>query len=279
MFSQLVVPLDGSAIAARALGPAAVLAREVDAPIAVVGYAAATFVDDLRRQISAHLEEADLSGVRVEATVEATDRAVSECLADVMDATPGGLLCMSSIGRGRTGAIFGSVAEGVLRSHFGPILLLGPSCDVGRFRVGGVMVVPLDGSETSESILPIASSWSIVFHYEPEVVSVAGPDASGALAAAARGGADAGSETAYVHRMADRISTDIGRPVNFDMLHHDNAVDGIVGRLDDVGASLVAISTHGATGLGRLLAGSVAMGVVHRAPCPALVHRPPHLPE
>ncbi len=41
----------------------------------------------------------------------------------------------------------------------------------------------------------------------------------------------------------------------------------------DVGADLVVISSHGRTGLRRLLIGSVAETVVRHAPCPVLVLR------
>jgi nucleotide-binding universal stress UspA family protein len=43
----------------------------------------------------------------------------------------------------------------------------------------------------------------------------------------------------------------------------------------DVEADLVVVGTHGRGWLGHLLLGSVAEGVVHRAPCPVLVVRPP----
>jgi nucleotide-binding universal stress UspA family protein len=41
-----------------------------------------------------------------------------------------------------------------------------------------------------------------------------------------------------------------------------------------VGASLVVCSSHGRTGLSRVLMGSVAMGIVRRAACPVVVQRP-----
>ena len=42
-------------------------------------------------------------------------------------------------------------------------------------------------------------------------------------------------------------------------------------------ASLVALSTHGRTGLARVTLGSVAASLVHSAPSPVLLTRPPHL--
>ncbi len=44
----------------------------------------------------------------------------------------------------------------------------------------------------------------------------------------------------------------------------------------DVGADLVVLGTHGRTGLGRLLMGSVAERVIHKATCPVLTVRSPY---
>ncbi|MFN9367843.1 MAG: universal stress protein [Planctomycetia bacterium] len=41
----------------------------------------------------------------------------------------------------------------------------------------------------------------------------------------------------------------------------------------DEGAEMIVLGTHGRTGFGRLLMGSVAEAIVRRAPCPVLVYR------
>jgi nucleotide-binding universal stress UspA family protein len=48
----------------------------------------------------------------------------------------------------------------------------------------------------------------------------------------------------------------------------------IVQLASDIQADLIVVGTHGRGGLARLLLGSVAEGVVRRAPCPVLVVRP-----
>jgi nucleotide-binding universal stress UspA family protein len=48
----------------------------------------------------------------------------------------------------------------------------------------------------------------------------------------------------------------------------------IVQLASDIEADLIVVGTHGRSGLARLLLGSVAEGVVRRAPCPVLVVRP-----
>jgi nucleotide-binding universal stress UspA family protein len=54
----------------------------------------------------------------------------------------------------------------------------------------------------------------------------------------------------------------------------NTAVDGILAAGDQVKADLIAVATHGRSGLGRLVLGSVADGVVRRsADIPCLVIR------
>ena len=43
----------------------------------------------------------------------------------------------------------------------------------------------------------------------------------------------------------------------------------------ELGANLIAMGTHGRSGLGRILLGSVAEAVLRRAPCPVLTLRAP----
>jgi nucleotide-binding universal stress UspA family protein len=44
---------------------------------------------------------------------------------------------------------------------------------------------------------------------------------------------------------------------------------------EEIHADLIVMGTHGRTGLGRLLMGSVAEQVVRRAPCPVLTMKAP----
>ena len=44
---------------------------------------------------------------------------------------------------------------------------------------------------------------------------------------------------------------------------------------DEVGASVIVVTTHGRKGLGRLVLGSVTEAVLRDAPCPVLVVKPP----
>jgi nucleotide-binding universal stress UspA family protein len=55
--------------------------------------------------------------------------------------------------------------------------------------------------------------------------------------------------------------------------------DEIIAGAQESGADLIAMATHGRTGLGRLLFGSVAEAVLRRAPVPVFMIREPHTVE
>jgi nucleotide-binding universal stress UspA family protein len=58
-------------------------------------------------------------------------------------------------------------------------------------------------------------------------------------------------------------------------LTEGDTVDEVLRVAQEVNADLIVMGTHGRTGLGRLLMGSVAEQVVRRAPCPVLTVKAP----
>lgn len=273
MFERLLVPLDGSEAAARALGPAEQIADVVDSPLRVVSYVTTLTGQEVSDAIGAQLDEVDLADVSV--GISEPTASVASALVNEVRAVPGTMVVMTGRGAGRTGAALGTVADAFLQKGFGPVLLVGPECVPGRFRPGGTVVVPLDGSDRAASILPVVASWSMVVGGTPELVTVIDPSAP--IPGGSRRAGDDVLESNLVRAAATQLSTDIGRQVGYEVLHGSNAAKAIVTHAADTEASMIALATHGRTGLSRLVAGSVAMSVIHRAPCPVLVYRPPHL--
>ena len=54
-----------------------------------------------------------------------------------------------------------------------------------------------------------------------------------------------------------------------------DAYESIVKKAEEEGADMIIMSTHGRTGVGHMLVGSVTEQVVRRASCPVLSVRPP----
>lgn len=61
-----------------------------------------------------------------------------------------------------------------------------------------------------------------------------------------------------------------------EIIAHGEAASEIVRVAEERQADLIVISSHGRTGLGRILFGSTAEAVVRHASCPVLVVKPPH---
>ena len=273
MYSQVVVPLDGGAFSTRALGPAQQLAAACEAPLVLVSYAlTAAHTSDLRLAVKTLAAEIDHPAVVVK--VEQTGD-VARAIAKEVAADPGSLVCMSSVGRSHTSPMLGSVAEGVLREVTTPIVLVGPAARAEKFSLAGVMTVCLDGSTHAESILSIAASWSIVFGLRLRLMTVLGLNT--------RRAGDvppvAALDSVYLERIAGQLQPDVGLPIDVEMLPGNDPVGTIADAAQRQGFTLLAAATHGQSGWHRLVAGSVAMGLVHRAPCPVLAYRPPQLPR
>lgn len=146
------------------------------------------------------------------------------------------------------------------------------------------IVVALDGSDLAERILPhvvalgekFGSTVTLVRATASPVEAVGGTAGADALGAAAIDPtpiveADREEAGAYLAALVQRLASDF-REV--DSQHAEGpAGEVIVERAGALGADLIAMTTHGRGGLGRLVLGSVADEVVRRAPCPVLLVR------
>ena len=145
-------------------------------------------------------------------------------------------------------------------------------------------LVPLDGSPAAEAILPflvqIAGPLEIalvlVRAFEPAILSVVETSTRAAIEqmvarqreieASRRGDAER-----YLAPIAAELSAR-GIDVSTDV-RAGHPVDQILAAARDAGADLIAMTTHGRTGLDRLLFGSVAEAVLRRADVPVFVMR------
>lgn len=186
-------------------------------------------------------------------------------LRDFIADRPDAAVCMGvDASGGAVDVLLGSISEDILRSGHQRCFLIGPEVDVDVPVASGPVVVCVDGSEHAESILADAVAWADSTGNTTWVVTVRG---DGQLPSDL-------DETAYVHRLADRL----GRTgVEWDVLHGKDTAGAIVDFARQREAGSIVLATHGRSGLQRLTMGSVAIQVVHRAHCPVLTRRPPML--
>ncbi len=270
MFQQIIVPVDGSERSWVAVRAGAVIAEACAADLQLVtvvaeGWQGEDARDEFSRVLDAGPPLATPASIVALVAGESYYANVGSVIAAHAESINGAMVVMSSTGRGRSAAVLGSVADDVLRAMFGPIIVLGPrAAELDSFT--GDLVVPVDGSDFAETILPIAAAWGIALGARPWVVEV--------ITEQAPAPADV-FESSHASRLAARLREQSHHDVEFEVLHNPHPGTEIADFADRVGARLVMMSTHGRTGMQRLTAGSTASAVVRAATCPVVLHRPP----
>jgi nucleotide-binding universal stress UspA family protein len=149
------------------------------------------------------------------------------------------------------------------------------------------LLVALDGSPTAERVLEHAEALAKAFGSTVTLFR-ATVDAETLLAQTAGGGQAAGDigplldptpileaededALSYLHKVADRLKQ---HNLTVQIEHFEGPpAEEIVERARALGASLILMTTHGRSGLGRLVFGSVADAVLRHASCPVLLVR------
>jgi nucleotide-binding universal stress UspA family protein len=267
-FGSILVPTDGSDVAERAVAPALTLARGAGVPVVFVRVEDDPAAMEATARDLEDFAEQHPSDVKVDtAVIPPYEGNVARAL--VTEASDRqALICMASHGRSRVGkAVLGSIAADVVSRSTDPVLLVGPQCEPARDMSGQRLGVCLDGSKFAEAILPIAAQWATTFGLRLWLLESASPADLAGLAGAPP--ADV-VESSYVARVARGLS---GR-VDWDVLHARQPVDAIVAYAEEHPVAVLAMATHGRTGWSRLAEGSIALQVLHRAPCPVLIVHP-----
>ena len=268
MFQKLIVPVDGSVASLAAVPVAARMAAAVAGRFEVV-----TVVDRLadvalaRDALDRDLATLTAVADPIERHVLAGDT-VAQVIASRVDETPGSMVVMSSHGHGRSAAVLGSTCDAVLRELFGPVIVIGPNVDDSAARVDGAYVVPLDGSQFADGVLPIVAAWTAEFDGTPWVIEVSKeqPSYIGDVV-----------DSSFVNSRALELQRKIERDVEFEVLHGGHTGRAIADFAGEMNASLIFLATHGRTGLARARSGSVAAEVVRHARCPVVLFRPPEV--
>jgi nucleotide-binding universal stress UspA family protein len=315
MYRTILVPVDGSALAERAVPYAEALARAAGARIialqvpvtnAAVRAGEATmevrsagpeaeYLQDLQRRLVGR-------GLEVETAIVAGTPAqviVQEARAREVD-----LLVLATHGRSGLGRWrYGSVAEDVLRQADVPLLLVPstsrytwplPVCAPagGQARHDGHdgqeghgateharpfrVLVPLDGSSFAREALASVSAFARTCDAELILLRVVEPPGTPYGEVADVATYDPAPDLVDARRYLEEIAQTLrrrGHPVGI-RAEVGFAAATIAETAGEMQVELIAMATHGRSGLSRLIMGSVATGVLHRVPQPLLLVRP-----
>lgn len=265
MTDRILVPLDGSLPATAALTVGNELAARLDAELHVLALIEkgrdATAVHDLiRRQVSR---------IDGEPTVDIRSLVygVPDDIAAEFDSTEDTLLVMQTWARGRSAGVVGNISEEVMRLIRKPMVVVGPNSRVTDWPTGP-MFIATDGSPHGDGIAEQAATLGLALGLTPELVTVVDPSKVPA-------GVSIAAESNSIAGLAGSVGASTGSVINYDVLHGPDPATVIVDHADHRGASLVAMSTHGRSGIARLAEDSVAMDVVRYIDCPVMLYRPP----
>lgn len=177
----------------------------------------------------------------------------------------------------------GSVTESVLRWTQVPVLVTNPSHARPKAESGFKRIlVPLDGSERALRILPSVRRFALLYDAEVTLLQVGIHPGTHFHEIAA------GVSNVPLGSLRDSISASLtkaaqGLPgvknVSTRVVFADTASAGILEVLESEDFDLVALGTHGRSGLDRLLFGSTAEAVARDCPIPLLVYRDLQLQE
>lgn len=313
MYRKVVVPLDGSVLAESVLSHVAELIRDRGSQVYLLSITPMMkavippFLDlhlrgeerhpaeeELRQYLQAVAQQLDQLATDVQINVR-SGRPADEILTFV-DEVGADLVAMSAHGRSGIGRwVFGSVTDRVLRATKCPVLLVRTphqkSCSAYR-RV----VVPLDGSELAEQVLPYIQAL------------VRAPQPSSLLEAEVIGNARVFLVSVLATGLSERTvalltSYPPGLQLATTALDHAEVqlrsylrsvvavlrkqgiatqiavrrgapADQILAYAAEVGADLIGMSTHGLSGNDRWVYGNVAGKVLQGALSPVLLVRP-----
>ena len=299
MFDKILIPLDGSELAERALKPGMALAEQSDADVfllsvPVIEYAfveermGAGFVvpDQMlvqsRRDLKAYHEDIRTHyahpNVRIHTAVTEGDEAgviVDTAVRENVD-----LIVMSTHGRsGFSRWMLGSVTERVLRQAPCPVLVIREDRPLQH------IMIALDGSALSEYALTpglevAANLGSRLTLFSVESSEDVDPSF---VAELERVEAGLGAKTVedfyhrtenYLQRLQIRLQGKLDQAIHL-APRTGPIVQSILDYIETDKVDLVVMATHGRTGLQRWVYGSVTEKVMRSVDCAMLIVRPP----
>ena len=297
---QILVPLDGSLLAEQVLPCAMTLSRGLESELVLLGAVsipsdteeildragvkADALLEELRAEANEHLrqvvDQLRECGLKARHVIQCGPAAESIAgYAEQMDVRQ---IVMATHGyNGPNRWTHGSVAERVLQSASVPVLLVrvqeAESSDLPQPMCCQRILVPLDGSIRAERVLPVVAPiaqalGSEVTLFQVPIVYVSGwmtgewfLPVQGILATAEQ------DAQAYLSYMAARLKQ---QGINASTATEIGAVaESIIGYAEANRVDLIAMCTHGRTGLRRWTLGSVADRVLRAGSVPILLVR------
>ncbi|MBM4446086.1 MAG: universal stress protein [Chloroflexi bacterium] len=284
MYKKILVPLDGSELAEQAIPYVESLARKLNSEVVLITVCLPG--DPLERALTEYIErraeKIQSLGMKTRSLcIEGEPAASIINFAEKYDVS---LIVIST--HGRTGIShwpLGSIASKVVQRSNIPVFLVRSSYPK-KAPVGKELrkiLVTLDGSQLSDAIIPYVEKLAKAMGCEIDLLRVIEPVKLPQLAAYRDREKYEKDYMAKLEREAERYLdkkkaavSDKGIKVNAALLQ-GKPVETILQYTEDKSVSLIALTTHGFSGITKWAYGSVASRIVEGSTKPVLLVRPP----
>jgi nucleotide-binding universal stress UspA family protein len=266
----VLVPLDCSRLAERALGTAGWLARRFDAELHVI-------TADIGR------DEAWWYGRYLDALVEhqpditphrSDDPDVARAVRAMAAELAPAVVCVATHGRSPGAAVIHSTFAAIARASVAPVIAIGPGTRTVVDEASGRIVACVDGTSASETVLPATADWARRLGLRLSIVTAAEPTPPPIVPSTHRHrahGPDLDPD-GYIGRLMQRpelAGLDVDGTVIWDPI---SPHAGILDHLDQHPATMLAVTSHARAGIARAVLGGEAARIIHASPVPVLVH-------
>jgi len=287
MYSKILVPLDGSKIAEAVLPYCKFLAENLHLPVQIVHVmeaetAASSAQSNRELEYLKATAASYLGSVSAECVVKSG--AAAEIILDTAATDAGTLIAMATHGQsGGQRWLLGQVAQKVLQAAKNPLMLIRPNeATLSKKEVGfRTLIVPLDGSHLAERVLPPVVGLATQLQAEVVLMRTYTLPTAGYFMAAgilqpdmtALGEKMKQEVGGYLEMKAAELKAQGIAKISWQIAegHGAEEIIELARRHTD---SLIPLASHGRSGFGRWVLGSVAERVVSYAGSPVLVIRP-----
>lgn len=299
MYTRILVPLDGSKLAEQVLPYVATFAAALGSTVELIrciepvspdmadpahGILLSQAAESSLTRAKDYLETISLSLRRAGLLIShaAYEGDPASKILEAAERDPTTLIAMSTHGRsGLTRWVLGSVTSKMLQVTENPMLVIHPqegAAATGRVKLSH-LVVPLDGSRVAEQILPHAIAVAKALKLKVLLVRVTPAPADyyrymeypvGRYQDFSKE-VDEAAQQDLQDTEAKLLQQDL--PQVERRLMHGQPAAAVVDVVKEVPESLVAMTTHGRSGVGRWVLGSVADRVVRHTGSPVLLIR------
>ena len=293
MFERILLPLDGSEQSEMALPYGEELASKLGSEVILYhvhghehqqqGHMHQMYLDRLAETVQRNIRKGLPKGTEVKVTTKVEAGEPTENICNLVDKNKVNLIIMTAVSASglKVGKMLGSVTDRVCQTVPIPVMLIRPQSvkqtDKKR-RLVNRMLIPLDGSELSKLALPIGEELATKLKVSATLFQMA------TMIRIYDNGMGASvyfDYTKYDEDEKKRVSSEMialerelkqkGLDVTQIVTSGFDAANEIIEVCKKVDIDLVVMSTHGQSGLGRWVFGSVAEKVLRHGETPLLL--------